>query len=71
MKHYVTSTLHITMCNTLQSMANEIYQSNKYIKMWDKGHMIVILSWKKLAKNTIFVGHKNDTVDSMKHSLTR
>ena len=39
--------------------------------MWDKGQMIVILSRTKLAKDTIFVGDKNDTLSALKHLLTR
>ena len=39
--------------------------------MWDKGQMIVILSRTKLAKATLFVGDKNDTLSALRHLLTR
>ena len=59
------------MGDTLQSMATEISHKNKNIKIWDKSQMIVILSRTKLAKDTIFVGDKNDTLSALKHLLTR
>ena len=39
--------------------------------MWDKGQMILILSRTKFAKDTIFVGDKNDTLTALKNLLTR
>ena len=35
------------------------------IRMWDKGHLLVILSHTKLAKYTIFVGYKESTLNSL------
>ena len=58
------------MGDTLQSMATEVSLSNGNFKMWDKGQMIVILSRSKYAKDTIFVGDKNDTIAALKALLT-
>ena len=52
-------------------MAIEISQSNTNFKMWDKGQMIVILSRTKRAKDTIFVGDKNDNLNVLRTLLTR
>ena len=37
--------------------------------MWDKGQMIVISSRMKFAKDTIFVGDKDDTLEALKRIL--
>ena len=66
LKHHVTSTIHAAMGDTLSSMATEISCNNSNFKMWDKGQMIVILSQTRLAKDTIFVGNKNDTLNALK-----
>ena len=51
LKHHVMITIRAAMMgDTLQIMATEISCSNRNYKMWDKGQMIVILSWTKLAK---------------------
>ena len=71
LKHHVTSTIHAAMGDTLPSMSTEISQTHGEFKMWDKGQMIVILSRTKYAKDTIFVGDKNDTLNALKNLLTR
>jgi hypothetical protein len=57
------------MGDTLPKVATEISQSNSNFKMWDKGQMIVILSRTKFAKDTIFVGDKDDTLKALKRIL--
>ena len=52
-------------------MAIEISQSNTNFKMLGKGQIIVILSLTKKAKDTIFVGNKNDTLNALMILLTR
>ena len=59
------------MGDTLPSVAIEISQQNSNFKMWDKGQMVVVTSRTKLGKDTIFVGNKNDVLNSMKILLTR
>ena len=71
LKHHVTSTIHAAMGDTLSNMATEISLLNSNFNMWDKGQMIVILSRTKTAKDTIFVGDKNDTLAALKNLLTR
>jgi hypothetical protein len=72
LKHHVTSTIHAAMGDTLPSMATEISLScNSNFNMWDKGQMIVILSRTKYAKDTVFVGDKNDTLAALKNLLRR
>ena len=71
LKHHVTSTIHAAMGDTLSSMATKISLLNSNFNMWDKGQMIVILSRTKTAKDTIFVGDKNDTLAALKNLLTR
>ena len=71
LKHHVTSTIHAAMGDTLQSMATKISSRNMKYAMWDKGQMIVILSQTTLAVNSIFVGDKNETLQTLKQLLTR
>ena len=71
LKHHVTSTIHAAMGDTLHTMATEVSRRNGNFKMWDKGQMIVILSRTELARNAIFVGDKNETIDALKHLSRR
>jgi predicted GIY-YIG superfamily endonuclease len=71
LKHHFTSTIHAAMGDTLSSMAIEISFANSNFKMWDKGQMIVITSRTRMAQDTIFVGDKNDTLNALRHLLTR
>ena len=59
------------MRDTLLSMATEIARNDSYFKIQNKGQMIVILSRTKYAKDTIFVGDKNNTLAALKDLLTR
>ena len=71
LKHRVTGTIHAAMGDTLLSMATEISKNDANYRLWDKGQLVVILSRTKLAKNTIFVGDKDDTIAALKDLLTR
>ena len=71
LKHHVTSTIHAAMGDTLQSMATEISSSNVKFAIWDKGQLVVILSRTNFAKDTIFVGDKNETLRTLKQLLLR
>ena len=71
LRHYVTSTIHACQGDTIPHVATEISETNAQFKMWDKGQMIVILSRTKYAKNTIFVGDRNDTINALRMLLTR
>ena len=71
MKHHrVTGTIHAAKGDTLFSMATEISRNDpNYRLWWDKGQLVVILSRTKFAKNTIFVGDKDDTIAALKDLL--
>ena len=58
------------MGDTLHSIATKISRKNSNFIMRDKGKMIVILRRTKLAKNTVFVGDKNDTQGALRQVLT-
>ena len=69
LKHKVTGTIHSAMGDTLISMATEISSADPDFKIWGKGQLVVLLSRTKEAKNTIFVGDKNDTLSALKDML--
>ena len=71
LRHYVSSTIHEAMGDTLPSVAIEISMRNKDFKIWDKGQMIVVISRTKRGKDTIFVGNKQDILAALKNLLTR
>ena len=68
MKHHrVTGTIHAAKGD---SMTTEISRNDpNYRLCWDKGQLVVILSRTKFAKNTIFVGDKDDTIAALKDLL--
>ena len=70
LKHHFTSTIHAAMGDTLVTMATEVSLNNSNFRMWDKGQMIVILSRTKRARDSIFIGDKNDTLKALKFLLT-
>ena len=71
LKHYVSSTIHGSMGDTLQFMATQISTKESNLSFWDNGHLVVILSRTKYAKNSIFVGPKNDTLDALTQLLMK
>ena len=71
LKYHATSTIHAAIGDTLYSMATEISSKDDKFKMWDKGQMIVILSRTHIAKQSIFVGDKSETLRALKELLVR
>jgi hypothetical protein len=69
LKHKVTGTIHSAMGDTLLSMATEISNDDPDFRIWEKGQLVVLLSRTKEARNTIFVGNKNDTLKALKNML--
>ena len=64
LKHYVTSTVHASMGDTLDALATEISLENTF-KLWDKAQAVVLLSRTRRAKDTIFVGDKRETIKAL------
>ena len=69
LQHRVTNTIHGAQGQTLFQMATEISLANPDFNIWDKGQLIVILTRTKKAKDTMFVGNKQDTPDALKNLL--
>ena len=70
LKHYVSATIHAAMGDTLPYMATTISNNDPNFNLWDKGQLIVILSRTKVAKNSIFVGPKTETLNAFRQLLT-
>ena len=71
LKHYFSLTIHSAMGDTLQYMATQISTNDQNFNLWDKGQLVVILSRTKVAKNSIFVGPVNDTLDALTQLLMK
>ena len=59
------------MGDTLSCIATEISSMNSNFSLWGKGQLIVLFNSTKFAKNTIFVGNKTDTSDSLLNLLMK
>ena len=70
-KPYVSLTIHSAMGDTLQYMATQISSNDSNFHLWDKGQLVVILSRTKLARNSTFVGAKNDTLNALTELLLK
>ena len=70
-KHYVSATIHAAMGDTLNQMATSISTNNSNFELWDKGQLVVILSRTKFAKDSIFVGSKEETLDAFRQMLLK
>ena len=55
--------------DTLNKMATSISMNNSNFELWDKGQLVVILSRTKHAKDSIFVGPKEETLSAFKQLL--
>ena len=55
LRYHVMSTIHACQGDTLLSMATDISHNNENFKICDKGQMVIILSCKKRARDTILV----------------
>lgn len=71
LRHHITSTIHAAMGGTFESMASEISISDPNFGLWDKGMLIVLISRTKLPHRTIFVGSKQETLNTLKRVLLR
>ena len=69
LKHYVSATIHAAMGDTLNSMATSISTKDSNFELWDKGQLVVLISRTKHAKDSIFVGPKQDTLDAFKQLI--
>ena len=69
MQHYVAGTVHSVMGDTLPSIATTISTDNRNFSMWDKGQLLVLISRTKEARNTIFVGEKDETLKALESIL--
>ena len=50
---------------TLNKVVTGISNDHNELKLWDKGQVIVLLSRTEEGKNIIFVGGKQDTINSL------
>ena len=69
LQHYVAGTIHSAMGDTLPSIATTFSLIDRNFSVWDKGQLLVIISRTKLAKDTIFVGDKESTLDALSSIL--
>ena len=65
LKPHVTSTVHSSMGDTLDSIATEISTHDANFRLWDKAQIIVLLSRTKFAKDIIFVGDVSNTIKAI------
>ena len=66
LKHYVSSTIHSAMGDTLSHMTTEISSTDFNFSLWDKGQLVILLSRTKFVANSIFVGNRNDTLNAFR-----
>lgn len=69
LQHYVSATIHLIQGATLLSLATQISWFIEEHRLWEKGQLVVITSRTALAKDTIFVGNKEQTLDMLKRAL--
>ena len=53
------------MGDTLAAVATSIYLHDHNYTIWNKGQLLVIIIPKILAKDTIFIGDKEETLDAL------
>lgn len=70
LKHNMSATIHAAAGDTLIKMAIYISDTNTNLSVWEKGMLVVLLSRTKFAKDSIFVGSKNDTLIAFRKILT-
>ena len=71
LRHRITGTIHGAMGDTYESMASEISHSDPNFGLWDRGQLVVIISRTRLPSKTIFVGCKEQTLDTLRSVLLR
>ena len=69
LRHHVVMTVHSAMGDTLNKMITRISIHEKNFTMWDKGQLIVVLSRTKVAKDSVFVGPKKETLDAFRQLM--
>lgn len=69
LRHRITGTIHSSMGHTFDFMASEISNTDPKFGLWDKGMLVVLISRTRKPENTIFVGSKQSTLDSLRRVL--
>ena len=65
-RHRVVMTVHAAQGDTLPMIVTRLSATDKNFAMWDKGQLVVILSRTKRAKDSIFVGPKQETLNAFR-----
>jgi hypothetical protein len=65
LKHRVASTVHARMGAEFNKLVTLVSKQNKDYGLWEKEQVMVILSRTKRAREVIFVGDQNDTLDAL------
>ena len=71
LRHCVTGCIHGAIGDTYNRMVILVSNIEKLFSLWDRCQLIIILSWTRIMKNTIFVGPKNETISGLKNMLTQ
>jgi len=70
LKHFVTSTLHVLQGLTIEGIATEINMFSNEYNLWDVAQLLVLLSRTRRAKDIIFVGDHDTTIQSILKLMT-
>lgn len=70
-RHYIASTIHKIMGDTLGMVATQISVHDSTYKLWLKSQLYVIISRVREMNNIIFVGPKRDIMDAIKVLLVQ
>jgi predicted GIY-YIG superfamily endonuclease len=65
MKHRIAATIHATMGCEFDKLVTAVSKQNKSYALWEKEQVVVLLSRTKCAKDLIFVGNQEDTLDAL------
>ena len=65
LRHRVTSTIHGCQGDTLHKLATQVCSENNGFKLWDKAQVVVLLSRTRSAKDMIFVGGIDSTINCL------
>jgi len=64
-KQRIASTVHAVMGNDVLQLVTKVSLTDKWYRLWDKEQIVVLLSRTSYARDIIFVGDPDDTINAL------
>ena len=68
-RHRIAATIHAVMGSDFNKLITSVSTTDSRYRLWEKEQVVVLLSRTFVARNTIFVGDKEDTIRALARTI--